>query len=871
MRSPSHGSVTINDEASARPQVLDTLDEMALLERDTHLAELAAVVRDASTGLGSIVLVTGEAGAGKTALVREFTTGHDRFRVLWGWCDELVTPRPLGPFRDMFSWLATDAPAGADLLGSLVDELCRTPQVTVAVIEDAQWADRATLDAIRFIGRRISRLGLVLIVTYRLDEVAPGHALRQALGAVPTGAIRRIRLPPLSIDAVARLAGRSDVDDLYRLTGGNPFYLLEMLAAPAGAVPLTIQDAVMARVGRLSGAGRAAVELASAVPGPAEPWLLATCGASGAAVEEAIRAGILRRDGEAVIFPHELTRRAVRQSLTLTRWRRINGSMLDALAARDTEPARLTHHAVEARRIEAIVTYAPEAARRATELASSAEACDHYRQALEYRDRFTDVELLDLLEGYAEAAGRAGHWDEGRSATEQAIELCDRAGDRLRQGSNLTRLSDVEWSVGRGDRAHLAVDRAITVLEAEPPGAALVAAYAARAKLAMVDYRPGDAIAWGERSIRIAREAGLPAPIDALVTVGSSRLQATGREDDLVDALTQASRMGDLHATARAYVNLADMLTLHLRYDDARTYIDQALRLFEVHDLVGPIDHILAVRARWHLERAQWDEVVRDGEAAPGLEGTSLAVIATALAVVHARRGDPRAADTLAVAHDHAERGGDTQVVVPVALARAELAWLSGDIEGTAAALAPVARRVRESALPRWVGEYALWQHRAGVLTELPPDAAEPYARQIHGDWAGAAECWAALDRPYEHADALAGAPEPEPVLRGLEVFDRLGAVARAATVRERLAELGVASVPRGPRSTTLANPGLLTVRQAEVLKLLGEQLTYREIATRLQLSIKTVDHHVAAIRSKLGVASRDEAVQAARRLGLVV
>jgi DNA-binding CsgD family transcriptional regulator/tetratricopeptide (TPR) repeat protein len=847
---------------------------MALLERDTHLAELAAVLRDATTGQGSVVLVTGEAGAGKTALVREFAAAHEHARVLWGLCDELITPRPLGPFRDMFPWLAADATrdgVGTDLLGALIDELGRASHATVVVVEDAQWADRATLDAIRFIGRRISRLAAVLVVTYRLDEVPSGHALRVALGAVPGAAVRRIRLPSLSIDAVARLAGRREVDELYTLTGGNPFYLHEVLAAPGVQVPLTVQDAVMTRAGRLSRAGRAAVEVASTVPGPAEPWLLDECGATAEGVEEAVRAGVLRRVEETVTFPHELTRRAVRQSLTPTHRRRINGRVLDALVARDADPARLTHHAVEADRVDAVVTYAPAAARRAAALASSAEAFDHYGQALEYAEHFTEPELLDLLEGYAEAAGPAGRWDEACTATERAIELCRQAGDRIRQGRNLCRLSDVEWSVGRGHRAHRAVDEAIRLLEQEPAGEILVAAYSQRAKLAMVDHRHDDAVRWGERAIAVAGDAGLGPPIHALVTVGSSRLQAEGHEAGLVDALDRATQIGDLHAVARAYVNLADLLTLHLRYDEAWRYIDEGMQLFEAHDLIGAIDHMLGARARWHLERGQWDEVDSDDQISPGLEGTGVTLIETALGVVRARRGDLRAATTLAVAEQHARRCGDTQLLVPVAFAHAELAWLSGDPAASAEAVAAVAGRVRESALPRWLGETALWNHRAGVSDDVPDGAAEPYARQVRGDWAGAARCWAELGRPYEQADALAGAPDPEPVLEALATFDRLGAAARAAMVRERLTVLGVTSVPRGPRSETLANPGQLTARQVEVLELLGAELTYQQIATRLQLSIKTVDHHVAAIRTKLGVASRNDAVAAGRRLGILV
>lgn len=859
-------------EPSANASALVTLDRMALLERDTYLAELTAVLRDATAGQGSVVLLTGEAGAGKTSLVREFTAAQDQARVLWGLCDELVTPRPLGPFRDMFNWLAADAAPGAvtDLLGALVDELGRTPQATVAVVEDAQWADRATLDAIRFIGRRIARLPAVLIVTYRTDEVPPGHALRVALGAIPSSVVRRLRLPPLSIDAVAQLAGRSDVAELYELTGGNPFYVNEVLAAPGVSVPLTVQDAVMARVGRLSAAGRAAVELAATIPGSAATWLLDECGAAAAGVEEAVSEGVLRRDGEVVAFPHELTRRAVRQSVPAPRWRQINADVLDVLVAHDADPARLTHHAVEAERVEAVVAYAPVAARRALGLESFAEAFDHFGQALEHAEHYTDADLIDLLEGYSRAAWPVGRWDDAVAAISRAVELCAQAGDRHRQARNLCTLSEIAWSTGRAEQAHRAVDQAIRLLEGEPATDSLVDAYAHRARLAMVDFRHSAAVEWSERAIRLARDAGLRPPIHARVTLGAARLQA-GDEHELVAALESALKAGDIHAAARAYVNLADLLSLNQRYAEARRYIDEGLKLLEAHDMIGGIDHMVGVRARWHLEQGHWSEVETDAESLPGMEGTGVTMAETALGRVRARRGDPRAAATLEAARRGADNGRDTQLVVPAVLAQAELAWLAGDPAGAAGAVASVAERIHRTAMPRWLGEAALWRHRAGERGDVPAGAAEPYVRQIRGDWAGAARCWERLGRPYEQADALADATEPEPVLRALEILDRLGAVPRATMVRERLAQLGVASVPRGPRSTTRANPGRLTVRQTEVLELLGEELTYQQIAERLQLSIKTVDHHVAAIRVKLGVASRDDAVAAARRLGILM
>ena len=846
---------------------------MALLERDTHLAELAAVLRDAATGQGSVVLVTGEAGAGKTALVSQFAASHSRAaRVLWGLCDELVTPRPLGPFRDMFPWLAADpgrAGVASDLLGVLVDELSKPPHPVVAVVEDAQWADEATLDAIRFVGRRITRMRAVLVVTYRDDEVPADHALRVALGAVPATAFRRIRLPPLSIDAVARLAGRDDVAELHRLTAGNPFFVHEVLAAPDAAVPPTVQDAVMARVSRLSDAARRSAELAAAVPVPVEPWLLDECGAATGA-DEAVRAGVLRRRGDQVAFAHELARRAVRNSLPAADWQEINGRILDVMVPHDADPALLTHHAVHAGRAEAVARYAPLAGRRASSLGSHAEAYEHFRRALDHAELFDPPELLDLMECFARAATYVVRLNEAYAAVTRAIELCSKAGDKTGLGRNLYLLSEIEWSRGRGDDAVRALDESVVVLETEQAADYLVDAYSQRARFAMLDHRDADAVAWGERATGLARDQGLPEPVHAMVTVGTARLQRDGDESVLTDGLAAALAQRRLFAAARAYVNLADVLTLHMRYDAARRYIDDGLEFFDLHDLLGPIDHMLAIRARWHLDRGEWAAAELDGTRTAGIEGTSLTMAELVVGLLQVRRGDPSASATLEVAERHAARAGEAQHLVPVALARAELAWLTGDIDGIGAALEPVLTGSRQAVLPRWVGETALWSHRAGLAGAAPSGAAAPYRLQLSGRWAEAAARWAELGRPYEQADALAGASEPEPLLAALEILDRLGAVPRAAMVRRELDRLGVRSVPRGPRGSTLASPAGLTTRQTEVLELLAERLTYQEIAERLHLSVKTVDHHVSAIRSKLAVASREAAVVAAKRLRIL-
>ncbi|MGH3875799.1 MAG: ATP-binding protein [Actinophytocola sp.] len=849
---------------------------MLLVEREAQLAELDAAVREAGAGRGSLVLMSGEAGAGKTSLVTRFASDHEGRTgrpVLYGLCDALLTPRPFGPFRDMFRSLG-GLPGGDDLgglagaLDVLVDELDRPPHPAVAVVEDAHWADDATLDAIRFLGRRVARMRTVLIVTYRDDEVSPGHALRRALGSVPVDQVRRVRLDPLSVAGVARLADRRDVADLHRITGGNPFFVREVLAAPGTAVPLTVQDAVLARVGRLSAVGRKCVELVSVVPGLAERWLIEGC-ASLTGVDEAVRLGVLRADDSTVSFAHELARRAVEHGIASARRRELNRLVLEVLTQHQVDVARLNHHAVRADDRDAVVRFAPIAARRAASLDAHREAVDHFEQALRHADRFTAERLAGLWDDYARECYLAGRHERAAAALERAIEVHDARDDHERLGASLTLLADVQWYLGRRPEAEQCVVRAIAALERHP-GGALAQAYALRAKLDMIDDRLGSARTWGEKAIGMARAAGDTAVLaHALNTVGCVRWVVPPYDTDLlIESLRVARAAGLTQETARAYHNLADGCINLMRDEDAETYLSKGIGFCDAHDLVLSEAYLLVLRALLRLDQGRWDEATADLRRPSESEGLLLAVALVARGTIELRRGVAHAAATLDQAHGHLERQPSAQVALKLVVARAELAWL-GDHPVPVTVTDRVAELIDTGPVP-WVSRAAFWLHRIGVLDRLRDDLLEPYRVQAAGRWSEAAALWSTIGRPYEQALALSDAPEPEPLLQALGILDRLGATSVASRVRGRLTRMGVPSVPRGPRSTTRTNPAGLTARQSEILHLLAEGLPYREIAERLHVATKTVDHHVAAVRAKLGVTTRHDAVEAARQLGIL-
>jgi hypothetical protein len=411
-----------------------------LLERDGALATLGAAREAAARGDGRVVFVTGEPGIGKTSLVTRFAADLDAgARVLLGTCDDLSTPRPLGPVRDLVGTvsapLADALSAGAaphEVHTLLIAELELTPRPTVLVLEDVHWADDATLDAITVLGRRIGSLPALVVLTFRAGEVAPGHPLNAAVGAIRADASVVVELEPLSERAVAALAG--DAGEVFSATGGNPFYVAELLATgPSAGLPRSVANAVLGRASRLRAEGRRLVELVSVVPGRVPtPVLDAVMPDWAAAAEEPERRRLLEVGPRHVRFRHELARNAIRASLPVAARRRLHAEILDALLAADADPAEIVHHAEAAGAESVVAEYALVAARRATALESNREAYSHYRRAAAFLDRMPAPGQAALLRRLALAAFRVGRVDEAFAELDRAIARASRSGSRRR-------------------------------------------------------------------------------------------------------------------------------------------------------------------------------------------------------------------------------------------------------------------------------------------------------------------------------------------------------------------------------------------------------------------------------------------------------
>jgi DNA-binding CsgD family transcriptional regulator/tetratricopeptide (TPR) repeat protein/energy-coupling factor transporter ATP-binding protein EcfA2 len=853
---------------------------MEMVERAPQLDRLRDALAAATNGHGRSVLLSGEAGVGKTTLLRAFAdVATAKSRVFEGRCDELSTPRTLGPFRDIVRdhHLVSDG-VSLDERDTIIDvlraEMSFAQRPAVVTIEDLQWADHASLDIVGYLARRIHELPALLVLTYRDEEVRDNHRLQRLLGSLTGPSCVRIRLDGLSDAAVGALARTADLDpaSVIAAVGGNPFYLSEVIMDGGIAVPLSVRDAVMARVATLPVAGRRALGQISVIPNEIETGLLRYVVDDPHDLEPAEHRGILQATGRGLRFRHEIARQAVESSLSDAQRVAAHARVLSALLEEGAEPSVLAHHALGARDFGAVTEFADRAAVDAARVDSHVETVAFARLAIEYGRGLADSDrarlhglaahALHALNRFGEAATHADHAVDVWKATEVPPPA---------QGHALLISARMSTLLAEPAAARYKAMQAIATLEPHGPSHDLALAYSTVAAQDTLRGHFIGAAEWSRRALAVAQLTNSDDVVSHAMGYRGVAKCVTGDDSGLIDLQTAveiATNIGHADYLSVAAHNLAVMLMRWGRVLEARPYLDMADRVATEHRLEMVRFRIAAQRSYVLMWQGRWDEAeprlrtLVDSAADAGANAIHpLAFLGRLLA----RRGDPAAAALIDRARDLAAASGEDQKNAIAAAAIIERSWLTGDtaaVRELGIQLLPLAIRTHHRYLR---AETLRYLARVGEPVTAFPGCPEPIAAGIAGDWRTAAELWREAGNPYEQGWELAESPDVAVVIEALDIFDRLGATAAGGIVRRRLRLAGVRNIPRGQRPTTRANPGRLTNRQVDILGLLGEGCTNAEIAERLFLSRRTVDNHVSALLRKLGVTSRHEAADAAR------
>ncbi len=856
-----------------------------LVERDLSLAALRSVVAGAAAGEGAGVAVVGESGVGKSALIAAACRPGAGVRVLRASCDPLSTPRPLGPFRD----LALDAGYQAALRRAdlLLSEICdqiydsvrREP--TVLVIEDLHWVDAASVDVLRFLARRVCAAPLALVLSYRDHEVGLGHSAHPLLDDFARlDGLSTLRLDALSITGVEELLTGTGLEParVHALTGGNPFFVTEVAKDPDLPLPASVRDAVLARTSGVGPADVEVLQLVAGAPDGLDDRALPALGVDLPTLRRLDATGLLTRNRDGLIFRHELARQAVESTIPPGGAPRLHARLLAALERiQPTDPAVLTHHAVGARDADRAARYAREAARQATRAGSHTEAVAFYRTAVEHLHGAPAGERAELLLHLGFEQYMTNRLRDAIATVSSTFPLWQEAGDQAGLAAAHDEVAVFEYYNARRRHAEQHADRAMDI--AGDSGAELTygLALATRGYLAYLRNDFDLALDCNVDAGRIAaakRNEALDIRsrlVRAAAALAGGDEAARARLADMIE-VARSTDLDELASTG--YSNLANLDVEQRRLRDAQHVLEESLPFTAQRDIPICRQWQTGVRSRLHFARGHWNAALEDAAFVLDGDGMPLAapwpLLVTGL--IPLRRGIPDApSEPFETAWQLVGLIDEPVRRLAVLAALAERMWMTERSDDRITALSGL-ELARYAAIPgtSWaLGDLVVWLDRLGLLTDRSLGVAEPFRLALEGRHERAAAWWHRAGEPYAEAMAWSDSPDPVDRTRAVELLDALGAAGTADRMRAALRRDGIAQVPPRPRVSTRSNPAGLTNRQLDVARLVARGFTNAEIAARLFISPKTTDHHVSAVLTKLGVASRRAVVLQADQLGL--
>lgn len=950
-----------------------------LVGREEPLRTLRDAYAAARDSDGQVAVVGGEAGAGKTRLVTEFLAQTASATQLVGGCLELgQAVMPLAPMAAILRQLARDVgdDRAAELIGpelrgflpgqaqvpldphwtgqagmfesfrSVLDSLAADRPV-VLVLEDLHWADRSTLDLVTWLARNLEGSRILLVGTYRSDEMRRSHPLRPVLAELSRlSNVQRVDVPPLTGLEVAELLtaiqGGPVPPDVARQVAdrseGNPFFVEELYAASDEAgVPLTLRDILSARLDTLPESAKEVLRIAAAAGRRVDHRLLeVVANLDASELDAGLRAAV---DGQALVpdseglgyrFRHALLQEAVHDQLLPGERTRLHRAFADALleepslaaGGADSVDSELAHHALAAHDVDLAFRALVRAGERARALFAFSEAQHHYEGAAELRDRISPEAAADapatweLLRTAAHSSRYGNEQTVGVGHLRRAIAMLDPVTDRIAVGGLYAELSENLWMSGYGDEAVAASDTSTQMLGDDRTREA-AEAFGWRSRLLMLQGRFEEAVPPGRRGVELARELDVPVELSRAVNSLGTSLGCLGETEEgfalLREAITVADKGGAGGDVVRGYINLASVLK---GMNNACTQAAEVGReglayANRYHVRGGMTDWLRMELADVYLRLGQLEAAertlaeVRTGWIV-GVNGQYFHILNAWLDVV--RGHVEEAAEHYRLADELAPRITDPQAIGPKVGVRMLLALARDEADPDQAreALDLVEPFVADTSASNGMALVARMAARAGaddvvdrirsLFAKRREGANDVLGANIDG-WFGLLDAERAtlvgdpdVDPWRTARDGLVQRENAEQALyasgRLADALARAGATAEAteelAAAHRRAQEIGatarVDDLEEVARRRRLKLAGVvgssrslagLTARETEVLTLLAEGRTNREIGERLYITEKTASVHVSNILAKLGVSNRGEAAALARDLGL--
>jgi len=864
---------------------------MELIERDGFLRSLETLFESVIEGEGHCILLSGEAGIGKTSLIKSFyKEKKDNCKIYQGTCDALFTPRPLAPIYDIIWQIQKDTNENelhnvdkSLLFNQLFNGLEQQRKPVIIIIEDIHWADEATLDFIKFFARRIGRIHCLFILSYRDNEILDNHPLRNVLGQLSPDSITRLQLQPLSKDAVEKMAEERGYkgEDVFSISGGNPFYVTEILASYSPGVPDNIKDSILSVYHRQEKGTKNAWEICSVIPEGLEINRFGKIKSSwDEGMDHCFALQIIIIKKNRVVFKHELYRRTIEGSLSPFKRIALNKKMLelflDSFEA-EGEIERIVQYAKNANENKLVVKYAPIAATKAACVGAHIEASKLFLTAIEFSDGSDEDQMVGFYESYAYECYLTNQIKEAIIYQGKALKAWQKKNEMEQAGNCLRFLSRLWWFDGNRQEAEKYAKQAVEILASQPASKAKAMAYSNMSQLKMLSDETAESLEWGNKAIDMAKEIKDDEILcHAMNNVGSALWKSKSSKERgkemLLESLDMALKNSFHEHVARAYSNVASNYLLLKQYELTRQVLEKSINYCEERNLDSSKNYQFYLKARIFLETGDWQQaysIVENLLLSPNQVGSVKIGALAVMAIIKVRKGEEDGLVYLNEAKLLAIKTKEHSRIIRVMIEELEYEWLTGKKRITEDELKlsiELAQRVENSVLN---SEFAFWLQNVKKIELSLPELYEPYKLLREGKIRSAAAFWDKMGCPYEKAFALFAGNE-EDKKNALLIFQQIGADAVYEKIKMEMRADGIKKIPRGLRESTKTNPAQLTNRELDVLHLLQKGIQNKEIAGTLFISPKTADHHISNILFKLEVKSRAMAVAEAVRLGIL-